>query len=405
MELRPEITRDIIARTHEREKLLSKNATKDSDYTRRKPGKPESHIRPAFTRDADRILHSMAYTRYIDKTQVFYLVNNDHVTHRVLHVQLVSKVARTIGRSLGLNEDLIDAIALGHDIGHTPYGHVGEKILSDLCEENGIGRFFHNAQAIQFLDVIEDKNLTIQVLDGILSHDGEVHNTSIRPGGEGDWGAFDAKLERVREGEGVMPMTHEGCVVRFADNIAYLGRDLQDAIEINLIDEDIWRNYREICEDFLDFSSPRDVNRMILDTLIKDVINTSYERDEISFSEKASACVKKMKDLNYRYIYENRKLHSQDGKVRRMFEFMFDHFLHEYQQGTTNSLIFRDMIKPGWISEKYKESVEPAGLVRDYLAGMTDRYFNHVYRSLVIPEEIVTDFRARTGKPVTRGVP
>ena len=109
----------------------------------------------AFSVDTDRILHSLAYTRYIDKAQVFYLIRNDHITHRVLHVQFVSKIARTIGRFLGLNEDLIEAISLGHDIGHTPFGHDGERILSELCVSNGIGHFMHNIQSVHFLENVE----------------------------------------------------------------------------------------------------------------------------------------------------------------------------------------------------------------------------------------------------------
>ena len=113
--------------------------------------------RQSFSVDADRILHSLAYSRYIDKTQVFYLIKNDHITHRVLHVQLVSKIARTIGRLLRLNEDLIEAMALGHDIGHTPFGHEGEKYLSSLCESQGIGHFLHNIQSVRFLQDIDAK--------------------------------------------------------------------------------------------------------------------------------------------------------------------------------------------------------------------------------------------------------
>ena len=145
----------------------------------------EGGHRQYFSIDTDRILHSLAYSRYIDKTQVFYLVKNDHITHRVLHVQLVSKIARTIGRLLRLNEDLIEGISLGHDIGHTPFGHDGERFLSDLCLRHGIGNCLHNIQGVRFLQEIERKgrgwNLTLQVLDGILSHDGELHARSLMP--------------------------------------------------------------------------------------------------------------------------------------------------------------------------------------------------------------------------------
>ena len=182
-------------------------------------------------------MHSKAHARYVDKTQVFFLVENDHITHRVLHVQLVSKIARTIGRALGLNEDLIEAISLGHDIGHVPYGHLGENFLSSLCKKNRIGPFKHNIQSVQFLDKIEDCDLTIQVLDGILCHNGEVNNKSLKPKGTKSWTSFESKIKKIKldDDGNVFPLTYEGCVVRFADNIAYLGRDLQDAFEVNLV--------------------------------------------------------------------------------------------------------------------------------------------------------------------------
>jgi len=397
MKLNPDITISIIDKNHKRETLFSSKATKNSDYLRREQRKPESHIRLPFSRDADRILHSMAYTRYIDKTQVFYLVNNDHITHRVLHVQLVSKIAKTIGRALGLNEDLIEAISLGHDIGHVPCGHVGEKILSKLCEKHNVGKFFHNVQAIQFLDVIEDKDLTIQVLDGILCHNGEVHDKCIKPEGKRDWDSFDDKVKKIQAEKDVMPMSYEGCVVRFADNIAYLGRDLQDAIEIGLITDDIKQKYPKICKDLFRLSSCKEVNWIILDTLAKDIINNSYpdEKDEISFSDELAQCVNELKKFNKEYIYNNRILHEQDWKIEYMFEFLFNCFLKDVEEENKQSVIFKNMIEPEWISEEYKKSVKPAELVRDYLAGMTDRYFNNVFRSLVIPNDIVTDFNTR----------
>ena len=163
---------DLKNRLDEREqKHLCSLATLSRDGIRRLPTALTEH-RQAFAIDADRILHSRAYTRYIDKTQVFYMVSNDHITHRVLHVQLVSKIARTIGRFLRLNEDLIEAIALGHDIGHPPFGHDGEKELSLLCTEHGLPPFQHNVQSIQFLENLERNgqgwHLTLQTLDGIL---------------------------------------------------------------------------------------------------------------------------------------------------------------------------------------------------------------------------------------------
>src|SRR6056297_1476248 len=192
---------------------------------RRKEKRLEADYRQNFAVDVDRILHSLAYTRYIDKTQVFYLIENDHITHRMLHVQLVSKVARTIGRFLGLNEDLIEAVAIGHDIGHPPFGHDGERCLSRLCRNSGIGEFHHNVQSVHFLDSVERKgagwNLCLQTLDGILCHDGEVHDQAIRPRRGKDFAAHKRETEARQEGEEIalVPMTLEGCVVRFADTV------------------------------------------------------------------------------------------------------------------------------------------------------------------------------------------
>ena len=154
---------DIKERMLSKEKLFSKYACKSEQGI--KLNKENEDIRPIFFRDIDKIIHSQAYTRYIDKTQVFSFVNNDHITHRVLHVQLVSKIARTIGRALELNEDLIEAIALGHDVGHTPFGHSGEKFLDDIARKENIGFFCHNAQSVKMLKDIENLNITVQTLD------------------------------------------------------------------------------------------------------------------------------------------------------------------------------------------------------------------------------------------------
>ena len=157
------------------EKNLNKYASKDKDAIRLNPIKED--IRPNYFRDIDRIIHSLSYTRYSDKTQVFSNNENDHISRRIIHVQLVNKIARTIGRALKLNEDLIEAIALGHDLGHVPFGHTGERILNKISIENNEGIFMHNVQSVRTLMHIENKglgrNITIQVLDGILCHNGE----------------------------------------------------------------------------------------------------------------------------------------------------------------------------------------------------------------------------------------
>jgi len=163
----------------------------------------EKGHRQNFSVDSDRILHSLSYSRYIDKTQVFYLIKNDHITHRVLHVQLVSKIGRTIGRILGLNEDLIEAVSLGHDIGHAPFGHDGEKFLSVLCESYGEGPFLHNIQSVRSLQDIERKgrgwNLSLQVLDGILCHDGELHSQSLEPARDKNFESLYKEMKEKKE--------------------------------------------------------------------------------------------------------------------------------------------------------------------------------------------------------------
>ncbi|MBU0544588.1 MAG: HD domain-containing protein, partial [Proteobacteria bacterium] len=247
MEIFDRIPLDMIkmALNRREEEYLSPVAVLSSKCLRREYEEPRDlGYRQEFSLDVDRILHSMAYTRYIDKTQVFYLIRNDHITHRVLHVQLVSKVARTIGRFLGLNEDLIEAVSLGHDIGHTPFGHDGERFLSELCEAAGIGSFFHNVQSVQFLDKVERKgkgwNLSLQTLDGILCHDGEIHNERLEPERAKSFGTLEQEMAMKKKDPYIklIPMTLEGCVVRMADTISYIGRDIEDAIRLGVINRE-----------------------------------------------------------------------------------------------------------------------------------------------------------------------
>lgn len=387
MEIKDDLQNKLKDSIKSREMLYSKNATKDYQYLRKKQAKKEEpYIRPPFFRDADRIIHSMAYSRYIDKTQVFFLVDNDHITHRVLHVQLVSKIARTIGRALKLNEDLIEAISLGHDIGHVPYGHFGEKILSELCEKAGIGKFCHNVQSIQFLDVIEDRDLTLQVLDGILCHNGESHNRNLVPSGVLSWESFQSKMEEIKLKRDPLPLTFEGCVVRIADTIAYLGRDLQDALEINLIHD--LNGFPTNCIELFRIENWKEINWVVLETLIKDVVNNSYDKDSISFSDEVSNCIKDFYDFNMKNIYGNPRLMKESIKIGHMYTVLFEQFLDDLEKENKESLIYPDMIDLNWISPEYKKNAAPPEIVRDYIAGMTDRYFEFVFNKITIPERV-----------------
>ncbi len=327
--------------------------------------------RQAFAVDVDRILHSLAYTRYIDKTQVFYLVDNDHITHRVLHVQLVSRVARTIGRALCLNEDLIEAVALGHDIGHAPFGHEGEAYLSELCQAAGIGRFLHNVQSVRFLDGVERKgrgcNLCLQTLDGILCHDGETHNRHLAPEKRRTFADLYADLARKQRAPEtrLTPMTLEGCVVRLADTVSYIGRDIEDAIRLRLIARsDLPRS----CTTRLG-----DTNGKIVYSLVTDIINNSLEQKTIFFSPEISEALRALKAFNYERIYTNPKIKSVSAAVRGLFALLFETYCRDIETDNRNSVIFTEFLKD--MSDAYLDASTTPEIVRDFIAGMTDKYF------------------------------
>ena len=327
--------------------------------------------RQAFAVDADRILHSLAYARYIDKTQVFYLIRNDHITHRGLHVQLVSKIARTIGRFLGLNEDLIEAIALGHDIGHTPFGHDGERILSELCREHRIGYFLHNLQSVQFLDRVERKgqgwNLTLQTLDGILCHDGEVHDRQLAPCGQKDFVQLEAEMAAKRDAprHRMTPMTLEGCAVRMADTISYIGRDIEDAIRLGVLERG------EIPDDCACILGR--TNGTIVYTLVTDLVANSHDRPYMSFSPEVSDALKQLKAFNLQRIYLNPDIKRQRGRIGDLFRLMFERYLADLEADHRDSVIFTRFLEN--MAPAYCETHKPAEIVRDFIAGMTDRYF------------------------------
>lgn len=365
------------------ENYLSDVASTNEDAIRRKQRK-KPDIRTKYSRDADRILHSYAYSRYIDKTQVFFLVDNDHITHRVLHIHIASKIARTIGRALSLNEDLIEAIAIGHDIGHVPYGHEGGEILSEICEEKGIGRFVHNAQAVQWLDVIEDQNLTLQVLDGILCHNGEEEVQRLTPRKSKNWAFFDREFQEIKEGkQNYVPMTLEGCVVRFADIISYVGRDLQDAIEVNLLED--FSVIPQICQDTLGTS-----NAEIINTLIIDLIENSYGHDYIAYSEEVHQALKALKEFNYEHIYKNPKVMREREKMERVFKILFEHYLNDLEEENQDSKIYSDFLHYDWMNDEYMETASNCELVRDYIAGMTDSYFHSTFSEVTRPQRITS---------------
>lgn len=353
-------------------RIYSDHAAFSAHARRRYPEKRlQDGYRQAFALDTDRILHSSAYTRYIDKTQVFYLIQNDHITHRVLHVQLVSKIARTIGRFLGLNEDLIEAIALGHDIGHTPFGHDGERFLSQLCYQAGIGYFMHNVQSIQFLDRVERKgrgwNLCLQTLDGILCHDGEIHNQVLAPRKDKNFDTLADEMTRKKTDPAfaLMPMTLEGCVVRMADTVAYIGRDLEDAIRLHVIQRsDVPRDIEKVLGN---------TNGTIVYNLVTDIIKQSHGKQSIAFSDEVSLALKRLKDFNLKRIYLNPRIKQYSHTIQKLFEILFCQYLEDLEKENCKSQIFVGFLKD--MSDEYIQSHHSAEVVRDFIAGMTDRYF------------------------------
>ena len=351
---------------------LSPNATRNTMGVRRTPDdRLVRGYRQPFSVDVDRILHSLAYTRYIDKTQVFYLVKNDHITHRVLHVQLVSKIARTIGRFLGLNEDLLEAIALGHDIGHTPFGHDGERILSRLCELNDIGYFHHNLQSVQFLDKVERKgqgwNLCLQTMDGILCHDGEVHSKRLSPSNPKSFEDLDAEIAAKKNDprRALIPMTMEGCLVRMTDTVGYIGRDIQDAIRLNLImREDLPTGSVDILGN---------TNGTIVYNLVSDIIRNSYNQPYIAFSTEVSEALRQLKVFNLERIYLNPRIKKHTASIEKLFEILFETYLEDIRKKRAASPIFSQFMKG--MTDEYIQSHRPAEIVRDFISGMTDQYF------------------------------
>lgn len=368
--------------------LLSPFGTPSTTSFRKmeEPRSAQEH-RQNFSIDADRILHSKAYTRYIGKTQVFYLIKHDHITHRVIHVQLLSKIGRTIGRLLRLNEDLIEAIALGHDIGHPPFGHDGERILSSICARYGLNSFQHNIQGVRFLNRLERGgrgwNLSLQVLDGILCHNGEVLTRQLAPQRGKDFADFDEEIRQKSRNPDLelKPTTSEGCVVRMADVISYVGRDMEDAIRLNLISRD---DLPERVKEVLGAT-----NGAIVYSLVEDLVQNSLDCDYLAFSETTISVLGELLRFNIEHIYSNPKIKTEKDKIQRLYENMFDCFVEDMIQNRKESSIFQDFLEgmdPDYLHR------DPPEIVRDYIAGMTDHYFLEQGRNIFLPQNLPSRF-------------
>ena len=316
---------------------LSPYATLSMHSKGREREEEQCDIRPVFQRDRDRILHSKSFRRLKDKTQVFLTPEGDHYRTRLTHTLEVSQNARTIAKALRLNEDLAEAIALGHDLGHTPFGHAGERALNRICPYG----FEHNVQSVRTVERLEKGgqglNLTAEVRDGILNHQ-----------------------------TAGMPFTLEGKIVRFSDKIAYIHHDMDDAIRGGILTE------KDV---------PREIGDVIgyttgerLDHFIHDIVTTSFETDDIRMSEPVAEAMKKLRNFMFERVYQNPEAKSEESKAEMLIETLYTHYLKHFEELPAD---MRRMADAGEPVEK---------IVCDYISAMTDRFAIAVYEELYIPK-------------------
>ena len=352
------------------EDTYSPNATKSSEAVRFHP--IDDDIRAPFFRDVDRIIHALSYTRYADKTQVYSFKQNDHISERMLHVQLVSKVARTIGRALNLNCDLIEAIALGHDVGHTPLGHTGEALLNEISLRE-LGEYFaHNIQGVRHYMEVENHgeglNLSVQVLDGIMCHNGEMLSNVYTP-------VAKTKEEFLREYQEAYhdlkasshnhPMTLEGCVVRISDIIGYIGRDIEDAIELGLFERsELPKEITEVLGN---------TNSDIMNTIILDIIENSLDKPYIALSERVYRALFALKKFNGENIYSKSMTKEDIEYYRSGMNQLYHIYLDDINGNRVESVIYTIFLNSQ--SPRYLKVTDARRKVIDFIAGMTDDMF------------------------------
>ena len=347
--------------------------------------------RPPFVHDIDKILHCPYYNRYTDKTQVFSLLKNDDITRRSLHVQLVSRIARTIGSALNLNLDLIEAIALGHDIGHAPFAHTGEVYLDELYYAHAGRHFSHNIHSVRVLDGIFPFNISLQTLDGIAGHNGEVELEEYYPAERTTFAEFDKLIEDCYENKAlankITPATMEGNVVRIADIIAYLGKDRQDAARVKAVEESAFAN--------ADIGA---INAEIINNLVVNIIENSYGKPYIKLDKKHFNALKAAKRENYFKIYEYADVQAQlDQNARPMMTEIYGQLLDDLLHQRKNSPVFTHHID--YVNQSYYkrsvpyEATEPNQMIVDYIASMTDDYFIDLHHYLFPDSKYMLTYR------------
>lgn len=365
-------------------------AAKHSDSVRRYNSSNYSNIwRPNFCMDVDKVLHNNYYNRYSDKTQVVSFYKNDDISRRALHVQLVSRIARTIGMNLNLNLDLIEAISLGHDIGHTPFGHVGERYLSELYHAETGRLFNHNVHSVRVLDKLICRNISLQVLDGALCHNGEMEQQEYRPRSIVSFEDYDSRVESCyvdpAANKQQIPCTLEGCVMRISDIIAYLGKDRQDAMRLGFID-----STDTFSEGPLGTSNAEIINNMTVS-----IIEHSYGKPYISMDKDTFEALSLAKKENYEQIYNHKSFEDvYEGKIKPMFHDLYYELLEQAKAMNEASILYQHHIEYirkanqhasyfdiDTFMDEYKNS-NPNDIVVDFIASMTDDYFIDLYHHL-----------------------
>ncbi|MCI9598044.1 MAG: deoxyguanosinetriphosphate triphosphohydrolase [Firmicutes bacterium] len=319
--------------------ILSPFASKAAESRGRREPEEQCAIRTDYQRDRDRIIHSKSFRRLMHKTQVFLAPEGDHFRTRLTHTIEVSQISRTIARALGLNEDLTEAIAMGHDLGHTPFGHNGEKVLDSIHK----GGFRHNIQSLRVADVLESgsarrgMNLTMEVRDGILNHTGLG-----------------------------TPLTLEGQIVKISDRVAYINHDIDDALRSGVITAD---DLPKQCLSVLG-----ETHRARIDTLVTDLINSSWQTERISMSSVCMEHMDLLRDFMFQNVYHNNRVKKDEDlqKVKNIIESLYRYFQEN----------------PTMLPEELQRMIPEFGLdemVKDYIAGMTDRYAMNLYTDLFVP--------------------
>lgn len=371
-----------------RNNQLSEYATRDDEAIRVAKYKNKEYLRGEFSIDIDKILHNALYSRYVDKTQVFSFYKNDDITRRALHVQLVARISKIIGQALKLNLDLIEAIALGHDIGHTPFGHKGEQFLSELYKQNTGRSFNHNVHSVRNLKIVTNSNLTLQTYDGILCHCGEKAFEEYRPSNLSTFEEFNNIFEKCytvpQEIDKLKPSTLEGCVVRISDMLAYLEKDRQDAIKTRL--------YKS--NEFVNGGILGKNNSNFLNKVIVNIVKNSMDKPFLKIDKDVYNEIDNIKKENNKKIYASKQVEAPYYDViKPMMEKIYEKMKNDLQANRFDSPIFKHHLNHTILGNCYRNKERKIvanhdDIVTDYIASMTDDYFLDLFK-IEFPDDIL----------------